>query len=132
MGILTSPGIIGHVLFPEISKSDSLIHDQDRLYHKLTLEYSSFSTWRRKRSRGLRTCNHAVSCRLRMYRVSISVYTCPLHIYALLLGIGGQVDRDELAAMASKPTEKFMSMIDSFDVLDEIKEQLAIKACEGK
>ena len=34
--------------------------------------------------------------------------------------------------MASKPTEKFMFMIDSFDVLDEIKEQLAIKACEGK
>ena len=42
------------------------------------------------------------------------------------------MDKDELAAMASKPTEKYMFMIDSFDVLDEIKEQLAIKACEGK
>ena len=47
------------------------------------------------------------------------------------VGIGGQVDRDELAAMASKPTDKFMSLIDSFDVLDEIKGQLAVKACEG-
>ena len=33
--------------------------------------------------------------------------------------------------MASKPTSKFMSMIDNFDVLDEIKGQLAVKACEG-
>ena len=34
--------------------------------------------------------------------------------------------------MGSKPTEKFVFMIDNFDVLAEIKEQLAIKACEGK
>lgn len=47
-------------------------------------------------------------------------------------GIGRQVDEDELAAMASKPTGKYMFTIDNFDVLEEIKEQLAIKACEGK
>lgn len=53
-------------------------------------------------------------------------------MFFLMPGIGRQVDEDELAAMASKPTGKYMFMIDNFDVLEEIKEQLAIKACEGK
>lgn len=53
-------------------------------------------------------------------------------ITVFVIGIGNQVDKAELAAMGSKPIEKFVFMIDNFDVLAEIKEQLAIKACEVK
>lgn len=47
-------------------------------------------------------------------------------------GIGKQVDKMELEAIASRPASKYVFMIDNFDALNEIKDQLAIKACKGK
>lgn len=51
-------------------------------------------------------------------------------ITVFVIGIGSQVDRHELSAIASQPTESYMFMISSFDALEHIKEELAIKACE--
>ena len=49
-----------------------------------------------------------------------------------LSGIGDQVDKTELQAIASKPASNYVFMIDNFDALTKIKEELAIKACEGR
>lgn len=51
-------------------------------------------------------------------------------ITVFVIGIGSQVDKMELEAIASKPASKYVYMIDNFDALNMIKDELAIKACE--
>lgn len=53
-------------------------------------------------------------------------------IYLFAIGIGDQIDRHELKAIASEPTEDFMFEMDNFDVLPSIKTILAIETCSGK
>ena len=53
-------------------------------------------------------------------------------IYVFAVGIGPQVDVDELMDMASDPDENFVFHVDNFGGLKNIRELLAIKACDGK
>ena len=47
------------------------------------------------------------------------------------VGIGDQVNNDELKSIASEPTEQYLFNVGSYELLDEIKEELAMGACEG-
>jgi len=47
------------------------------------------------------------------------------------VGIGDDVDEQELRAIASEPSERFMYRVGNFALLDTIKDDLAITACEG-
>ncbi|XP_071180188.1 cartilage matrix protein-like isoform X1 [Mytilus edulis] len=51
-------------------------------------------------------------------------------ITVFVIGIGSQVDEQELEAIATKPLSHYMLKIGNFDALDSIKDELAIKACE--
>ncbi|WAR03535.1 COCA1-like protein [Mya arenaria] len=53
-------------------------------------------------------------------------------ITVFVIGIGSQVDRKELEAIGSSPTVSHVFMIDNFDALDHIKENLASQACDAK
>ena len=53
-------------------------------------------------------------------------------IYLFTVGIGDQIDRQELKVIASEPTEGFMLEISDFDALSSINSILAIKTCTGK
>ena len=53
-------------------------------------------------------------------------------IYLFVIGIGDQIDRQELRAIASDPVEDFMFEIDHFDALSSLKSILAIETCNGK
>lgn len=51
-------------------------------------------------------------------------------ITVFVIGIGRQVDKIELEAIGSRPSSNYVFMIDSFDALNFIKKELAIKACK--
>ncbi|KAL4224060.1 collagen [Mactra antiquata] len=53
-------------------------------------------------------------------------------ISVFVIGIGNQVDKDELENIGSKPSKQYVFMIDDFDALSYIREELAVKACEVK
>ncbi|XP_045173658.2 collagen alpha-5(VI) chain-like [Mercenaria mercenaria] len=53
-------------------------------------------------------------------------------ITVFVIGIGSQIDKEELESIASGPPSKYVFMIDNFDALNQIKDELAIKACEEK
>lgn len=53
------------------------------------------------------------------------------NINLFVIGIGPQVDTQELDAIASEPMEEYRFTIDDFDALQSIKKKLAIKACAG-
>ena len=47
------------------------------------------------------------------------------------VGIGKGTDKKELEAIASEPKEKYLFEVGSYDLLESVKEGLAIKACTG-
>ncbi|XP_064613512.1 collagen alpha-4(VI) chain-like [Liolophura sinensis] len=51
------------------------------------------------------------------------------NINLFVIGIGPQVDKQELDAIASEPMEEYRFTTDDFDALQSIKKKLAIKAC---
>ena len=53
-------------------------------------------------------------------------------IYLFAVGIGDQIDRQELRTIASTPSEDFMFEIDHFEALSSIKSILTIETCTGK
>ena len=53
-------------------------------------------------------------------------------IYIFSIGIGDQIDRHEMKAIASEPAEDFMFEMDNFDALPFIRTILAIETCSGK
>ena len=53
-------------------------------------------------------------------------------VVVFAVGIGDQVNKDELKSIASEPVENYMFEVGSYELLDEIKEKLAIGACEGE
>ena len=52
-----------------------------------------------------------------------------VHVFAV--GVGQDVDMQELNAIASEPAEDYVNTVDNYDALNSIKELLAIKACQG-
>lgn len=53
-------------------------------------------------------------------------------VVVFAVGIGDQVNKEELKSIASEPVENYMFEVGSYELLDEIKEKLAIGACEVK
>lgn len=53
-------------------------------------------------------------------------------VYVFAVGIGAQTDVTELMDIASDPNENFVFHVDNFSSLRNIRELLAIKACDGK
>ena len=53
-----------------------------------------------------------------------------LHLFAV--GIGNQVDVNELNDIASKPSDYYRFMVEGFAGLKKIKSLLALKTCSGK
>ncbi|ESP00553.1 hypothetical protein LOTGIDRAFT_112071, partial [Lottia gigantea] len=53
-------------------------------------------------------------------------------IFLFAVGIGNKTDFKELIAIGSDPKENFVFQVGSFDVLAQIRQKLAWKACEGK
>lgn len=52
-------------------------------------------------------------------------------IYIFSVGIGNKVDKEELRAIGSEPSDDFVYDVASFDMLKTIRETLAFKACNG-
>ena len=53
-----------------------------------------------------------------------------IHVFAI--GIGSEVERSELEAIASEPTEQYVFQVGDYTALQYIREILAIKTCEGR
>ena len=53
-------------------------------------------------------------------------------VVVFAVGIGDQVNNDELKSIASEPIEKYLFNVGSYELLDEIKGELAMGACEGE
>lgn len=53
-------------------------------------------------------------------------------ITVFAVGIGGQTDQSELAAIASEPKDKYMYQVGNYELLTTIKENLAMTACEAE
>ena len=53
-----------------------------------------------------------------------------LHLFAV--GIGDQVDVNELTDIASEPAEYYRFMVEGFAALKKIKSLLALKTCSGE
>ncbi|KAL5019862.1 hypothetical protein ScPMuIL_002754 [Solemya velum] len=51
-------------------------------------------------------------------------------IYIFAIGIGDNIDIDELRSISSKPNDNYMFQVDSFDALESIRDILAIRSCE--
>ena len=52
-------------------------------------------------------------------------------IKMLSIGVGFNVDNTELESIASDPSDEFFFFVNSFAVLDTIKESLATTTCKG-
>ncbi|CAH1791714.1 unnamed protein product [Owenia fusiformis] len=48
------------------------------------------------------------------------------------IGVGANINKKELEAIASDPDEQYVYTVDNYDALDTIKNMLAMKACEVK
>lgn len=53
-----------------------------------------------------------------------------IHVFAL--GVGKDVDLEELDAMASQPSNYYTFLVDGYEGLSNIRELLAIKTCTGE
>ncbi|KAL5004050.1 hypothetical protein ScPMuIL_017506 [Solemya velum] len=51
-------------------------------------------------------------------------------IYIFAIGIGDNIDIDELRSISSEPNNNYMFQVDSFDALESIRDTLAIRSCE--
>ncbi|KAK3609773.1 hypothetical protein CHS0354_022635 [Potamilus streckersoni] len=52
-------------------------------------------------------------------------------IYTFAIGVGGEVDRKELEAIASKPAKDYVYSVSSYAALDTVKNLLAYNTCKG-
>ncbi|CAC5389271.1 COL6A [Mytilus coruscus] len=50
-------------------------------------------------------------------------------VYLFAIGVGNKFDMNELIDIGSKPSEDFVYDVDKYNMLDSIRETLAIKAC---
>lgn len=53
-------------------------------------------------------------------------------VVVFAVGIGDQVNNEELKSIASEPIENYLFNVGGYELLDEIKEELAMGACEVK
>ena len=53
-------------------------------------------------------------------------------VVVFAVGIGDQVNNNELESIASEPKESYLFQVGSYELLDEIKVELAMNACEGE
>ena len=63
-------------------------------------------------------------------RAAVAARATGMHLFAI--GVGPNVKTKELNDIASDPDDQYVFAAANFDALDEIKDLLAIRTCEGK
>ena len=53
-------------------------------------------------------------------------------ITVFAIGIGGDVDHDELREIANDPDDRYLFEVQDFDVIDNIRSEISQVTCEGK